>query len=102
MDPSVTDAPGADDAASPILRLRPGSVEWREIDGEIVALEVDSSTYVAANRSGARLWGRLADGATAEELVDELMRHWPISAEQARADVAGFLLSLDGRGLLAT
>jgi hypothetical protein len=82
------------------VRLRRGAVEWREIDGEIVALEVESSTYIAANRSGGILWQRLTEGTTHDELVGELTTRYEVEPEQARTDVAGFLAALTARGLL--
>jgi Coenzyme PQQ synthesis protein D (PqqD) len=83
-----------------ILRLRPGAVEWRAVEGEILALEVDSSTYIAANASGAVLWERLAKGATREQLVDGLTTAFAIERQQAEADVDTFLDMLRSRNLL--
>jgi hypothetical protein len=83
-----------------VLRLRPGSVEWREIDGEIVALEVESSTYLASNRTGAAIWQRLVDGATADQLAGELVTLWNIDRARARSDVDLFLGELEARGVL--
>jgi hypothetical protein len=87
-------------ASESSVRLRRGAVEWREIDGEIVALEVESSTYIAANRSGGILWQRLTEGTTQDELVGELTTRYEVEPEQARTDVAGFLAALTARGLL--
>jgi hypothetical protein len=87
----------ADDA---VVRLREGAVAWRAIDGEIVALEVESSTYIAANRTGGVLWQRLTEGATEQALVAELMSRYDIEAAQAQSDVAAFLAALAERGLL--
>jgi hypothetical protein len=87
-------------ASESSVRLRRGAVEWREIDGEIVALEVESSTYIAANRSGGILWHRLTEGTTQDELVDELTARYDLEPEQARTDVVGFLAALTARGLL--
>lgn len=82
------------------VRLRRGVVEWREIDGEIVALEVESSTYIAANRTGGIIWQRLTEGTTPAELVDELTTRYEVEPAQARTDVVGFLAALTARGLL--
>jgi hypothetical protein len=82
------------------LRLRGEGVAWREIDGEIVALDAPTSTYLAANRTGALLWQALAKGATDEDLVSRLVETFGIDAETARADVERFLGELAARGLL--
>ena len=83
------------------LRLRDTDIHWREMDGEVVALEARSSTYVATNSSGTVLWRALAAGATREGLADELVRVFGIGAEQARTDADRFVEALARQGLLA-
>jgi hypothetical protein len=82
------------------LRLRNDAVRWREVDGEVVAIDLDSSMYLSTNESGVLLWRCLADGTTREELVEELVRAFGIDPMQAEADVAGFLDELEARNLL--
>lgn len=66
----------------------------------MVALDVDASTYLAANPSGAVLWRALADGATRDDLAALLTASYGISGERAKADVDSFLAALGARGLL--
>lgn len=80
--------------------LRPGRVEWRQVEGEIVALDVEASEYLAVNSSGAVLWERLVAGVTTEELVGELQARYGIDEATAAGDVAAFLDQLRGRGVL--
>ena len=47
-----------------MLRLRDTDLHWREIDGEVIALEARGSTYLAANGAGTLLWRALAEGTT--------------------------------------
>ena len=82
------------------LRLRADSLFWREVDGEVVALDAVASRYFAANPSAAALWKRLEGGATEEELVDSLCERFSISRDVAAADVAAFVEQLSARGLL--
>jgi Coenzyme PQQ synthesis protein D (PqqD) len=82
------------------LRLRGDAVRWREIDREVVAVDLGRSAYVSTNESGTLLWRRLAEGATSEQLVDELVRTFEIEPERAAEDVARFLHELDARDLL--
>ena len=82
------------------LRLRGEGLEWREIDGEIVALETHGSVYLNVNRSGAFLWQALAAGATRESLVSGLAERFALDPERAEVDVDTFLASLRTRGLL--
>jgi hypothetical protein len=84
-----------------MLRLRDADLHWREIDGEIIALEARGSTYVAANGPGALLWRALAAGTTREALVDELLRAYDVDRERAAADTDRFLAQLDEQGLIS-
>ena len=82
------------------LRLRPDAVAWREVDGEVIALGLESSTYFGTNSSGTVLWRRLAEGTTRAELVSELMTTFGLERAHAQTDVDAFLDDLRGRGLL--
>lgn len=85
-----------------MLRLRDSGIPWREIDGEIVALDPDSSRYVSINGSGAALWRRLQEGdATLEDLAQILVERYGIPREQADADADGFVQELAAVGWLA-
>ena len=84
-----------------LLRLKETDLHWREIDGEIIALEGRGSQYVAANPAGALLWRALSDGTTRDGLVDELVRVYGIERARARADVGRFIDALAEHGLLA-
>jgi hypothetical protein len=83
------------------LRLRDTDLHWREIDGEVIALEARGSTYVAANGSGTVLWRALKDGATRDALADELVRAYGIDRDRAAGDVDAFVAALTEHGLLA-
>ncbi len=84
------------------LRLRDTDLHWREMDGEVVALEARGSTYLTANSSGTVLWRALANGSTREGLADELVRVYGIGREQALADANRFVDALGDRGLLVS
>jgi hypothetical protein len=84
------------------LRVRPDALEWRELDGEIVALDLRSSLYLAINPSGAVLWPALVQGASRDELVDRLCTEWRIDRGAAESDVDGFLAELAEHELLET
>ncbi len=82
------------------LRLQSSRVDWREVEGELIALARAESVYLAGNASAAILWRALADGTTETDLEALLVSTYGISAEAARADVAAFLADLGARGLL--
>lgn len=84
------------------LKLDESTVAWRLVDDEVVALDLSDSMYLGINPSGARLWKRLIDGATRDELVDELVTGFGIEHDRAAADVDAFLASLRERALLTS
>lgn len=83
-----------------IYRLRGQGVDWRLIEGEVVALDVNRSQYVAVNRSGAQLWEMLAEGATRTQLEVRLRDVFGLGEEAARTDVGQFLSGLVAEHLL--
>ena len=82
------------------LKVRAGAVEWRQLDGEIVALDLRRSLYLGINPSGTALWQDLVEGATREELVERLRDDFGLSPEAAVADVDSFLDELAQHDLL--
>ncbi len=85
---------------SEALRIRPDALEWREAEGEIVALDLRTSTYVAINRTGASLWPALIEGASREELVSTLEQRFGLDRARAEGDLDAFLELLRDRDLL--
>jgi coenzyme PQQ synthesis protein D (PqqD) len=82
------------------LRLRDTDLAWRNVDDEMIAIDVRESTYLTANDSGSLLWSALAAGTTRDELASRLVGAYGIDAERAEADVDSFLSDLRERGLL--
>lgn len=85
---------------SEIVRLRPEAVEWRAIEGEVLAVDLDRATYLGVNASGAILWQELARGTTREDLVRRLQEAFDLDAERAARDVDAFLDVLHERQML--
>jgi hypothetical protein len=84
-----------------LLRLRQSDLHWREIDGEVIALESRVSRYVATNGAGTVLWRALLAGTTRDGLADELVREYGIDRQRALADAERFLETLNELDLLA-
>jgi hypothetical protein len=74
---------------------------WRELEGEIVALDTDQSVYFSIGGFGTTLWPALVTGASKQDLVGEITSAFDgVPAEQAAADVEDFLTSLSDLGLI--
>ena len=82
------------------IRLRTEGLTWREIDDELVVLDVVRSNYLATNEAGRLLWDSLASGTTRDELVRELSDAFELEPKTASADVDRFLAELRAQSLL--
>jgi Coenzyme PQQ synthesis protein D (PqqD) len=82
------------------IRLRPGVLEWRNVEGEIVALDLRSQLYLSVNRTGAALWTMLVTGSDRSALTTRLVETYALPPEQAAADVDSFLGELADQDLL--
>jgi hypothetical protein len=82
------------------LRLRDDGLDWRDFEGEIVALDIRQAEYFAINRSGALLWREVARGATREQLTQLIVGRFGLTEDAAAADVERFVSDLERRGLL--
>lgn len=83
------------------LRLDRKRVEWREVDGEIIALDLKASMYLAvSSHSGDAAWTALAEGTTGDELLARVLAGFRVGREEAERDLDAFLKDLDDRGLL--
>lgn len=83
-----------------MVQLRQDAVEWREVEGEIVALDLRTAEYLTVNAAGTVLWPRLAAGASLDELVACLVATYAVEPETAGRDVRAFVSMLEERQLL--
>jgi hypothetical protein len=84
------------------FRLRTEALEWREIEGEIVAADTRAGVYLAGNRTAAVLWPLLAAGTDRAALVEHLVQVFHVDELAAAQDVDRFVATLDEQDLLAT
>jgi hypothetical protein len=71
------------------------------VGDEVMVLDVDGSEYFSLNRSGALLWESVTEADFSdEELIARLQSEYGIAFEQARVDVAQFVVTLDKHGLV--
>ena len=85
---------------TPRVQVRTEDVSWREVDGEIIALDLRASTYFTTNRAGAVLWHRMVEGCPADQLAELLCERFGIDGARAEADVHSFLRLLKEHDLL--
>lgn len=77
------------------------NVVWREVDGQVVALDKRTWNYLSINASGALLWKQIAGGgATRVELVERLREDYELDEQTAMRDVDAFISSMQAHELL--
>ena len=83
------------------IRLR-NDLDWREIEGEVVVLDAETSNYFGISKTGAAIWPRLAEGATKDELVTVLLDRFDVDEATAGRDLDAFLGMLAERRLVTS
>lgn len=82
------------------FRLRPDAASWREIDEQVVALDLSRGVYLSLNGSARVLWLGLAEGISIEGMVELLVRAYGIAEAEAQADVSAFVDDLVDRNFI--
>lgn len=72
----------------------------RELNGEVLVLDLRTSHYFGLAGPGARIWQLAEAGETSEAIVEALSREYESDPAVIREDVARLLDELVERGLL--
>ena len=82
------------------VQARQADLTWREVDDEVVVLDLKSSQYLSLNSSGAYLWKLIAEPASTHTLVEALVERYDLDRGTAVADVDAFVAACASSGLL--
>jgi hypothetical protein len=80
--------------------LRTAAVSWRDVDGEVVALDIASGAYFSMNGAGRLLWMALVESASVDDLTRALRDSYAIPKERAESDAVAFVEDLIDRQLV--
>jgi hypothetical protein len=83
------------------FRLRDDDLVWREVEDEVIILDMRASVYASVNEAGRALWLKLAEGASLDDLTSELVRRYELNEADATRDAKAFLQSLRDQDLLS-
>jgi hypothetical protein len=75
-------------------------VACRQIDGEVLLVDLKRSTLQVLNPVGARLWELIDGRRTVADLAEALIAEYAVGLAQARADVQMFCEDLLRRNVL--
>jgi hypothetical protein len=82
------------------LKLRKTDLQWRAVEGEVVALDLRGSQYLGVNDTGAALWDMLAAGTTRAALAHQLVTSYDLDQATAELHTEAFLEQLRAQDLL--
>jgi hypothetical protein len=82
------------------FRMRNDDLVWRELNGEVIILEMDSGSYLNLNGSAKVLWEALGAPAELNDLAALLVKVYGIPHRQASNDAQAFLDDLSARKLI--
>ena len=82
------------------LHLSPDALS-RELDGEVLVLDLRTSLYFGMTGTAARIWQLLEAGHDRDRIISVLAAEYEAPGEAMAADVDAFLDDLIARGLAA-
>lgn len=77
------------------------SVRTRELDDELIVLDLNQGEYYSLNPAGAEVWKALEAGQGLDWIRDQVVSRWPVPPEEGMAMVSSVLQDLLQRGLIA-
>lgn len=78
----------------------PDGVLARQLDDEIVILDLESESYYGLDDVGATMWNHLIEADSIETAYQALLQQYEVEPEQLRADLEALLGQLVDRRLL--
>ena len=72
-----------------------------EIEGEVVALNVETGTCYGLNQVGSRIWQMLATSPRISDICEALLAEYAVGADDCEREVLDLLEDLYSEGLIA-
>jgi hypothetical protein len=71
-----------------------------DVNGQVVALDVESGFCFGLNGVGSEIWRRIGDGILVQDLCRQLCQDYDVGYDQCEADVIGLLEDLKSEGMI--
>ena len=75
-------------------------VTWRDINGEIVALNLKSGEYYTFNEIGRSIWLAVTEGKSPDEIEETITHEYDVERDTVASDVNEFINGLIQKGVL--
>lgn len=76
------------------------NLTWQDVNGDLVAINVDSGEYHIFNDIGRLIWLAIAEGKNNEEIVKQIIGQYKVKEEKALSDLLYFIDDLTQRKLI--
>ncbi|HEX3917968.1 MAG TPA: PqqD family peptide modification chaperone [Caulobacteraceae bacterium] len=80
--------------------VRSTGVIETEVDGEIIALDVETAVCYGLNRVGSHIWRLMAVPVRVGDLRDQLLARFAVDAATCEQELLSLLGELDEQGLI--
>jgi hypothetical protein len=87
-------ASNAGKLSSASIVVRRSNVVEAEVDGEVVALDVDKGTCYGLNKVGTRIWKIIVEPSRVGDLCSQLATEYQVDNDTCERDVIGLLEEL--------
>lgn len=78
----------------------PDDVIFRDLDGEIIILDLGSGVYFGLNAVGSRAWTVLAESGSVRQAVEVLKSEFDVEDDVLHRDVIELITTLSDQGLI--
>ena len=78
----------------------PVHVVARQVEEDLVLLDLESGIYFALDPVGARIWALVADGASLAATRDTMLEEFNVETEQLEQDIRALISELEQRKLI--
>jgi Coenzyme PQQ synthesis protein D (PqqD) len=82
------------------FRLRDSAISWRDVEQEVVALDLESGVYFSLIGSARTIWLALSGGSSLDDVSALLVTNYGIEPGRAVSDVMAFFADLEKRGFI--
>jgi hypothetical protein len=87
-------------SVSSVVSRKAGFIE-AEIEGEVVALNIETGTCYGLNQVGSRIWHMLATSPRISDICEALRAEYSVGADDCERQVLDLLENLYTEGLIA-
>ena len=79
----------------------PDGIARRDLEGELVLLNLNSGIYFGLDPVGTRIWHLLETGQTLSQVLSLLLEEYDVTEAQGRQDLERFITQMREKGLIA-